>query len=83
MNFVIDAQLPRRLVYRLREAGHDVMHTLDLPQGNRTTDETLLAIAQTQRRVMVSKDTDFLDSLHTGKTMTIAVRKNENRELDN
>jgi predicted nuclease of predicted toxin-antitoxin system len=33
MKFLVDAQLPRRLTYRLREAGHDALHTLDLPAG--------------------------------------------------
>jgi transposase len=28
MKFLVDAQLPRRLAYRLREAGHDALHTL-------------------------------------------------------
>ncbi len=30
MNCLVDAQLPRRLVYRLRDQGHDALHTLDL-----------------------------------------------------
>lgn len=38
MKFLVDAQLPRRLAGRLREAGHEAIHTLDLPLGNRTTD---------------------------------------------
>jgi predicted nuclease of predicted toxin-antitoxin system len=38
MNFLIDAQLPRRFVVWLREAGHDALHTLDLPLKNRTPD---------------------------------------------
>jgi len=31
MKFLIDAQLPRRFVIWLTEAGHDALHTLDLP----------------------------------------------------
>jgi predicted nuclease of predicted toxin-antitoxin system len=38
MRFLIDAQLPRRLAAQLRQAGFEVTHTLDLPEGNRTTD---------------------------------------------
>lgn len=38
MNFLLDAQLPRRLAVRLRELGHDALHTLDLPRANQTTD---------------------------------------------
>ena len=36
MNFLIDAQLPRRAVGWLTGAGFDAIHTLDLPDGNRT-----------------------------------------------
>ena len=36
MKFIVDAQLPRRLVNELAAAGHEVVHTLDLPLGNRT-----------------------------------------------
>ena len=45
MKFLLDAQLPRRLVYRLREAGHEVTHTLDLPDGNRTSDKAINALS--------------------------------------
>ena len=41
MKFLVDAQLPRRLVYRLQEAGHEAIHTLDLPLGNRTPDRVI------------------------------------------
>ncbi len=36
MNFLVDAQLPRRLARILTGAGHDAVHTLDLPNANRT-----------------------------------------------
>lgn len=45
MKFLVDAQLPRRLVLRLREAGHDAVHTLDLPDGNQTSDAQVNAIS--------------------------------------
>lgn len=38
MKFLVDAQLPRRLVYRLRDAGYYALHTLNLPLRNRTED---------------------------------------------
>jgi len=62
MNFLVDAQLPRRLTYRLRDAGHDALHTLDLPNRNRTTDEELNTIAEREERVLITKDTDFVNS---------------------
>ena len=38
MNFLIDANLPRHLVNIFQERGHDTVHTLDLPDGNLTSD---------------------------------------------
>ena len=62
MKFLIDAQLPRRLAHQLRVAGFEATHTLDLPQGNRTTDRALIALSSTEQRVVVTKDADFVDS---------------------
>lgn len=62
MNFLIDAQLPRRLTHWLHEAGHDGVHTLDLPLGNRTPDSVVNEISLRERRVVVTKDEDFVDS---------------------
>jgi predicted nuclease of predicted toxin-antitoxin system len=62
MNFLVDAHLPRRLARRLQEAGHDALHTLDLPRGNRTTDTEINAISLSERRVVITKDADFVNS---------------------
>ena len=62
MNFLVDAQLPRRVAYRLRDAGHDVLHTLDLPDGNRTSDAQINELSTRDSRVVVTKDTDFVNS---------------------
>lgn len=62
MNFWVDAQLPKRLCAWLGEAGHDVMHTLDLPLGNRTPDTVILDVAERDYRILVTKDDDFVQS---------------------
>ncbi|MDQ1612039.1 MAG: hypothetical protein QOG00_1970 [Pyrinomonadaceae bacterium] len=62
MKFLVDAQLPRRLVSRLREAGHEAIHTLDLPLGNCTPDSTINELSYLQGYVVVTKDTDFVNS---------------------
>jgi predicted nuclease of predicted toxin-antitoxin system len=62
MRFLVDAHLPRRITRRLQEAGHDVLHTLDLPDGNRTTDADINAISLREQRVVVTKDADFVNS---------------------
>ena len=56
MKFALDAQLPRRLARRLAAAGHDALHCLDLPLGNRTPDEDVAALAANESRVVVTKD---------------------------
>ena len=62
MDFLLDAQLPRRLAYRLRELGHDALHTLDLPNGNRTSDAEICEWADQERRIVMTKDADFVAS---------------------
>jgi predicted nuclease of predicted toxin-antitoxin system len=63
VNFLFDAQLPRRLAVRLRELGHDTIHTLDFPRANRTTDQEINEISVRELRTVVTKDSDFVDSL--------------------
>jgi predicted nuclease of predicted toxin-antitoxin system len=60
MKFLVDAQLPRVLARKLAAAGHDVVHTWDLPLGNRTPDETIADLAASEGRVVVTKDRDFV-----------------------
>lgn len=62
MRFLVDAQLPRRLAYQLRAAGHDVLHTLDLPNANRTRDAEINRLAAQEQRVVITKDADFVSS---------------------
>ena len=62
MKFLVDAQLPRRLAYRLRELGHDAVHTLDLPDRNRTSDREVNVVAHREGRVVITKDADFVNS---------------------
>lgn len=68
MRFLVDAQLPRRFCAWLVEAGHDASHTLDLPLGNKTTDNEILDVAEREQRIVVTKDDDFVQSyLVTGR----------------
>ena len=46
MRFLVDAQLPRRLADWLNVAGSDALHTLDLPNGNRSTGEQILELTE-------------------------------------
>jgi len=62
MKFLVDAQLPRHFVIWLTEAGHDALHTLDLPLKNRTPDNEVIERAVLDGRVVVSKDNDFVQT---------------------
>lgn len=59
--FLLDAQLPRRLAHALREQGFDVVHTLDLPNGNHTSDSEINLVSLDEQRVVITKDADFVD----------------------
>ena len=62
MKFPMDAQVPRRLARILDSRGHDARHTLDLSEGNRTTDARICEVADEEERLVVTKDRDFVDS---------------------
>lgn len=58
---LVYAQLPARLAQFLNCAGQDALHTSELPEGNRTTDARIATEADTDGRVVVTKDRDFRD----------------------
>src|SRR6266849_6166909 len=62
MKFLVDAQLTRRLARQLAALGHEALHTLELPAGNRTPDTDLIQLARRDGCVVVSKDSDFFTS---------------------
>jgi len=62
VKFAIDAQLPRRMTGWITAAGGDAVHTLDLPEANRTKDNDFRNVADSEDRILVTKDSDFVDS---------------------
>ena len=62
MKFLIDAQIPWRLAIQLQRGGFETTHTLDLPDGNRTSDNALVELSITTEAVLVTKDSDFVQS---------------------
>jgi len=85
VNFLVDAQLPRRLAHFLTAHGHDAIHTLDLPGGNTTRDREVARIADAADRVVITKDADFVvDHLASGspaRLLLIAVGNVSNGRL--
>ncbi|WP_192820592.1 DUF5615 family PIN-like protein [Rufibacter sp. LB8] len=64
MKFIVDAQLPSGIAWILNNRGFDAVHTDDLPDKERTTDQQIREISVTQNRIVVTKDADFLDSYY-------------------
>lgn len=62
MKFLVDAQLPRQLARWLEANGCDARHTLDLPGGNATTDDEVTDLSDREGRIVVTKDSDFVQS---------------------
>ena len=86
MNFLVDAQLPRRMTAWLATAGCDAVHTLDLPDKNRTTDEQINDVADREQRVVISKDADFVDGHllrgRPAKLLLVSTGNISNRDLE-
>lgn len=61
MKFIVDAQLPKSLARFLSERGHDAIHTLDMPDQNRTDDRDINRFSIEEERIVISKDSDFYD----------------------
>jgi predicted nuclease of predicted toxin-antitoxin system len=86
MNFLVDAQLPRWMTGWLNNASGDAGHTLDLPDGNRSTDNQIMDVAEREERIVVTKDEDFVNShLLSGrpaKLLLVSTGNISNRELE-
>jgi len=62
VKFLVDAQLPKSLSDLLKQRGHDSVHTLELPNQNKTSDKTIIKLSIDQERIIITKDNDFLES---------------------
>jgi predicted nuclease of predicted toxin-antitoxin system len=85
MKFIIDAQLSYRLAKFIANKGFDVIHTDDLPNRERTSDNEIRSIAKRDNRIVISKDKDFYDShllqKSPAKLLLISTGNIVNREL--
>ena len=62
MRFLVDAPLPPKLCDVFASTRHDATHARSLPRGNATPDRDLTRIADSEDRVLISKDSDFFYS---------------------
>jgi len=82
MKFLIDAHLPPSLRDVFRAAGHDAIHTLNLPEQNASRDGILNEVSLNEQRVVVTKDTDFYYShLLQGRPWKLVLVKTGNLGL--
>jgi len=86
MNFLIDANLPRRLIRIFQEHGHHAVHTLELPEGNATADSALLEYAEQNNCIVTTKDSDFSTSFwlqdRPQKLLLISTGNIQNADLE-
>jgi predicted nuclease of predicted toxin-antitoxin system len=59
---LVDAHLPKRLSEFLTAHDIESIHTLDLPRKNATPDSEIIRFADDENRIVISKDSDFLDN---------------------
>lgn len=83
--FIVDAQLPRSLAVRLKELGYDARHVKSLPAGGDTSDSEITRVADLERRIVVTKDSDFRHTHeadgHPHRLLLITVGNIKNRDL--
>ena len=85
MRVLVDAHLPKRLSEFL--SAHDIesKHTLDLPKMNATPDTEIIRYADEENRIVISKDSDFLDNYildgSPKKLLIISTGNISNRDL--
>ncbi|AZU05169.1 hypothetical protein X907_2658 [Glycocaulis alkaliphilus] len=60
LSFLVDVQLPKTLARWITEQGAEAVHVHDVGLG-RATDREICELAQSQGRIIVTKDADFLD----------------------
>ena len=85
INFIVDAQISKKLSLLLEWKGYNSIHTLDLPKKNKTKDSEVNQISLDEKRVLISKDLDFIESLLISnkpyKLIYIATGNITNKEL--
>ena len=86
MKFLVDSHLPRRLTRLLLREGFDAIHTLDLPQQNRTKDPAIIMIADAEQRIVITKDADFVESFiltrRPSKLLVVTTGNTSNQALE-
>jgi predicted nuclease of predicted toxin-antitoxin system len=85
MRFLVDAQIPKLLSVWLNEKGFHSIHTSELPNKNSTTDDEINKLSFKGKRIVITKDADFLQSFKLSqqpyKLLLITTGNISNRQL--
>ena len=85
MKFLLDEHIPPRLAERLRDLGHDAIHVFTLPTGDGTPDADIIATADQEGRIVVTKDSDFRDAQESSgrpvRLLHVMTGNSKNNEL--
>lgn len=87
MKYIIDAQLPPLFCEVIQKLGFDAIHVHDLPQKDETKDSEIAFFADSNQRVVVTKDADFFYAhkllQKPQKLLLISTGNIKNRDLFN
>jgi len=61
LRFIVDTQLPPSLAEFFKRRGFDAIHVINCPNGALTSDKEIIAIATKEARIIITKDSDFMD----------------------
>jgi predicted nuclease of predicted toxin-antitoxin system len=87
LKFIIDTQLPPKLVLFFEKKDLDSIHTTNFPNGHLLQDKDIIDIAVEQARIIITKDSDFYDYFllngQPPKVLLLEVGNINNKELIN
>jgi hypothetical protein len=71
VRFLADESCDFAVVRALRAAGHDVAAVAEI--NPRADDETVMSLARSERRILLTEDKDFGHLVHAAETATLGV----------
>jgi predicted nuclease of predicted toxin-antitoxin system len=87
MRFIVEAWLLYGIAWMLKSRGYETIHTDDLPDKERTSDKQIRELSMQENRIVVTKDSDFLDSHYINnipqRLLLISTGNIKNKELYN